>query len=357
MADENGEKTEQPTDRRRQQVREEGNVVRSMDLNAAALLLAAAVAMQFFGASVTTSLGEYLSASLHERAWLRLDTGLILGQLWKVAQLLFSAVLPLMLVLAAFSLASNLFQVGFLVSPELLEAKLSRINPWEGLKRIFSTQGLVKLSISLGKLLLLATLVVSFIWGNLGQFLSLAGVPLESSAVSVGYAIINLAFQLSLALVVLAICDYGYQYWRFEQDLRMTKQEVRDEMRQMEGDPLIRQRRRDAHRRLATSQQVQKVREADVVVTNPTEIAVAIKYDSDTMAAPIVVAKGMGELAARIRQLAAEHAVPIIEKKPLARSLYKLVKVGHPVPVELYEAVAEIIAYVYRIKAKGKKAA
>src|SRR5262249_50689650 len=160
------------------------------------LLLAAAVAMQFFGASVTTSLGEYLSASLRERPWLSLDRGLILGQFWKVAQLLFSAVLPLMLVLAAFSLATNLFQVGFLVSPELLEAKLSRINPWEGLKRIFSTQGLVKLSISFGKLLLLSALVVSFIWGNLGQFLSLASAPLESSTVTVGYAIINLAFQL-----------------------------------------------------------------------------------------------------------------------------------------------------------------
>ena len=251
---------------------------------------------------------------MRERPWLNLDTGLVLGQFWKIGQLLFSAVLPLMMVMAAFSLATNLFQVGFLISPELLEAKFSRINPWEGLKRIFSTQGVVKLAVSFGKLVLLSALVASFIWGNLGQFLALSSTALESSTVAIGYAVINLAFQLSLALIVLAIFDYGYQYWKFEQDLRMTKQEVRDEMRQMEGDPLIRQRRRDAHRRLATSQQMQKVQEADVVVTNPTEIAVAIQYDPETMAAPIVIAKGMGELAARIRRLAAEHAVPIVEK-------------------------------------------
>jgi flagellar biosynthetic protein FlhB len=149
--------------------------------------------------------------------------------------------------------------------------------------------------------------------------------------------------------VALALLDYGFQFWKYEQDLRMTKQEVREELKEMEGDPQIRMRRRDAHRKLAEARQLKDVPKADVIVTNPTEIAVAIQYDPAKMPAPVVVAKGMGEIAAQIRRIAAEHRIPILERKPLARALYRQVKVGGVIPADMYDVFVEILAYVYRV--------
>jgi len=355
MADEHGDKTELPTDRRRQEVREKGNVAKSVDLNAAALMIAAAMAMAFLGHSLVYTLADFLSASLRGPAWDRLDQGLLMKHLAGNGTLVLKALVPFLLMMAVAAIVANLAQVGFLISTEVLQPKFSRLNPLEGVKRIFSIQGLVKLAISVAKLVLFTSLAAWFIWTSLGQFLSFTGGDLAGSAAATGRALIGLAFLLSLSLLALALLDYGYQRWKFEQDLMMTKQEVREEMRQMEGDPMIRARRREAHRKLALSRQMQQVKEADVVVTNPTHIAVAIKYDAEKMAAPIVVAKGQGYLAERIRTLAAEHGVPIVEKKPLARALYQTVKVGHPVPTDLYEVVAEILAYVYRLKGKAPK--
>ena len=158
-----------------------------------------------------------------------------------------------------------------------------------------------------------------------------------------------LAFQMALGLVTLAGLDYGFQLWKFEHDIKMTKQEIRDEMRHMEGDPHIRQRRREAHRKLINARKVQQTKNADVVITNPTELAIAIKYDPNKMDAPVVLAKGKDLLAAQIRRVAAEHGIPIVEKKPLAQALYRMVKVGQAIPGDLYEGVAEILAYVYRL--------
>ena len=172
-----------------------------------------------------------------------------------------------------------------------------------------------------------------------------------------GTWLVSLAFQMALGLVVLAGLDYGFQLWKFEQDIKMTKQEVRDELRHMEGDPQIRMRRREAHRKLVSARQVQQTKNADVVITNPTELAIAIKYDAAKMEAPIVIAKGKGALAARIRRVAAENGIPIVEKKPLAQALYRLVKVGQAIPTELYEGVAEILAYVYRLSRKQSRRA
>ena len=164
-----------------------------------------------------------------------------------------------------------------------------------------------------------------------------------------------MSFRVALALMVLALLDYGYMWWKFQQDIMMTKEEVREEMKTMEGDPHIRQRRREAHRKLADARQVSQAKTADVVITNPTELAVAIKYDSAKMGAPVIVAKGGDLLAERIRRIAIENGIPIIEKKPLARALYFDVKVGQAVPAEFYEAIAEILAYVYRLSGKAKQ--
>lgn len=349
MADEYGDKTELPTDRRRSEARQKGNVARSTDLNAAGIMLAAAAAMFFHGRSCTEALAQLLRSSLNAPAWTQLDRYLIYQQSWQTLELLAWSVLPMMLVVAGTSLAINLAQVGFLWAPEVLQPKFARLNPLEGAKRILSMQGIVRLGGSLGKLLVLTLIAVGFIHGRLPHFMRISSHDTLTLMFDLGRSIGSLAFLLAMALVALALLDYGFQWWKHEQDLRMTKQEVREEMKEMDGDPLIRQRRREAHRKLTLARDLHRVKEADVVITNPTEIAVALKYDPAKNLAPIVLAKGMGEIAARIRRIAAEHRIPIIERKPLARALYKSVKVGQAIPVEMYEVFVEIMAYVYRI--------
>ncbi len=353
MADEFGDKTEQPTERKRTETREKGNVARSQDLNTAGLLLAASASMQFLGPGVVDSFVTLMIKFLTPREWSSLDAAAV-GQLfWEAAAVLVSGILPFMLAMAAAALALNLVQVGFFATTEPLVPKFSRLNPLEGVKLIFAIAGLVKLAVSVGKIAVVAVIAIWFTWVQMGQLLQTVDDETVVFFGELGASMVTLAFQLAAALVILAMFDYGFQLWKFNKDIMMTKQEVRDEMKNMEGDPLIRQRRREAHRKLATAQELRQVQEADVVVTNPTELAVAIKYDAQTMDAPILVAKGAGELAARIRQIAAEHRVPIVEKKPLAQALYKHIRPGQAIPVELYEAVAEILAYVYRLSNKA----
>jgi flagellar biosynthetic protein FlhB len=273
----------------------------------------------------------------------------VLVRFWVLAKFAAINVLPILLAMAAAALALNLVQVGFLLAPEVLQPQLSRINPLDGAKRLFSIRALVRLAVSLGKLAAVVAVAGISIHAMLPGFLGLMESSVAAIFQRIEESVVVLAFQLSGALVTLAILDFLFQRWKHEQDLRMTKHELREELKQMEGDPLIRQRRREAHRKLAQARELQQVRHADVVITNPTEIAVAIKYDPQTMPAPAVVAKGMGEIAARIRQIAIEYHVPIVERKPLARALYRDVRVGQTIPLEMYEVFVEIMAYVYRL--------
>lgn len=347
--DEFGEKTEQPTDRRRQEARQKGNVARSTDLNAAGLMLAVAACLFFFGASLLQTLGRLMQVFLSEPAWTQADRMFVFQQAVRVSEVLAAEVLPVMLVMAATALALNILQVGFLFAPDALQPKLSRLSPMEGFKRIFSIRALVKLAVSLGKLAVLVTIAGWWITWQLPGFLNSMGTEPGELALQIKSSTTGLAFALALALVLLALLDFGFQKWKHEQDLKMTKHEIREEMKQMDGDPHIRQRRREAHRKLAEAREVQQAADADVVITNPTEIAVALKYDPQKTPAPMVLAKGMGPIAARIRQIAAENGIPIIERKPLARALYRDVKVGQMIPVDMYEVFVEIMAYVYRL--------
>lgn len=357
MAEDNGDKSEQPTDRRREETRERGNVARSVDLNAAASVMATAAVLHFMGGDIVSALVEVQKKFLAVPAWDHLDVPMLMGHLWSVGETLFRGVAPALATLFVTAVAINFLQVGFMITTESLQPNFGRLNPLEGAQRILSVAGLVRLAGSLLKLIVLCSVVIGFVSSRLPMFLRGMEISLGPFGTQTGNAMATLAFQIAMALAVLAVLDYGFHLWKFEQDLKMTKQEVRDEMRHMDGDPLIRQRRKEAHKKLVAAQQIQQVREADVVITNPTEIAVAIKYDSSKMAAPIVVAKGRDELATRIRRVAVESGVPIVEKKPLARALYRDVKIGHPVPTKFYEAVAEILAYVYRLSGKRVKSA
>lgn len=352
--DEYGDKTEQPTERRRTQAREQGNIARSADVTAAGVLIAAAGALYFVGPSSGEALVRLLHNTLTTDPWLSISQPATVQMAWAVAGGMAGVVLPLMALVFLGSLAVNLSQVGFLWSPDALVPKFERMSPLQGFQRIFSMSSLVRLVGSFTKILTVAAVAYLYLSAHRAQFLSL---PQQDAAVilaATGRAIIELSFYLALTLVALAILDYGYQYWHHEQELKMTRHELREELKEMEGNPQVRQRRREAHRKLAEGRQLGEVPKADVVITNPTLIAVAIQYDPAEMAAPIVVAKGMGEIAAQIRRIAAQHGIPIIERKPLAQALYRQVKLGHPIPVEMYDVFVEILAYVYRLS--GKKA-
>lgn len=350
--DEFGEKTEQPTDRRRADARQKGNVARSVDLNAAVSMLAVAAALFVLGEHVARASAELLRSFLDQPGWTQINREFAWLLFRDVGQWAVAGVLPFLLLMMLSALAVNVLQVGFLVAPEVLQPKLSRLNPIEGAKRILSIRALVKLAVSLGKLLILVAIASLFIHWRLPAFLLLSDSEPATISQKIGSSMAALALVLALALIALALLDFGFQRWKHEQDLRMSKQEVREEMKNMDGDPLIRQRRREAHRKLAEARQIDQVREADVVITNPTHIAVALKYDPMAMDAPVVVAKGKGEIAERIRRIAAEHRIPIIERKELARALYRDVKVGQPIPLEMYDVFVEIMAYVYRLSGK-----
>jgi flagellar biosynthesis protein FlhB len=364
-----GDRTEEPTEFRREQARRKGQVARSTDLNAAGGMLAAALAMLLFGLAGTRSLAELMHQGL---VGINVDVDRDFVNR-RFASLLESAaliVLPVMGLMAFSAALLNLMQFGFLLSWESLKPNLARINPLSGMKRLFSVQSVMKLSVSLGKLSIVVAIAVFFISRAMPEVLQILEVdwqtttdadyeePFREQRVAPPFvshlwsAVVRLAFQMAAALIVLGSLDYAFQRWKHTRDLRMTKQEVRDEMKNFEGDPATRMRRREAHRKLAQARELGQVPNADVIITNPTQIAVAIKFDPETMTAPKVIAKGQGEIARRIREIAVSHRIPIIERKPLARALYQDVKIGAEIPVDLYEVFVQIMAYVYQISGK-----
>jgi len=238
--------------------------------------------------------------------------------------------------------------------PDKLAPDISRLNPLKGFGRIFSMAGVMRLTFGLFKMLVVATVALSSLYYQRETLLALSALSVIQIAVFLIDVLLWTALKVGVALLILAVLDFAFQRWKHEQDMKMTQQEVREEMKNLEGDPQVRARRRQVQRQLAINQLSQSVPKADVVVTNPTELAIAIQYDPETMAAPIVLAKGAGMIAQRIRRMALEHGIPIVEKKPLAQALYREVDINQPVPHDKYAAVAEILAYVYQLK--GKKA-
>jgi flagellar biosynthesis protein FlhB len=352
MAEDSDDRTEDATDRRRAEAREKGHVAKSGDLNAAALMLAAAAAVLALAPPIARQLAELTAAAL-SAVTLRADQGWALQLGRETTAVLAASALPVLLLTALVALGTNVMQVGILFAPEAIQPRLSRISPLAGVKRVFSIRSVAKLGVSLGKLAVLTAITLLVIGWSLPTSLQLTGVGPAGITTFIHESTARLAFTLAAALLVLALLDYAFQRWKHEQELKMTKQEVRDEMKNMEGDPHVRQRRREAHRKVAQAREMQAVKKADVVVTNPTHYAVAVRYDPDKMPAPVVVAKGVDAIALQIRRVAAEHDVPILERPELARTLYAGVKVGRPIPTDLYEAFVEIMAYVYRLTGRA----
>ncbi len=347
--DDTGEKTEQPTERRRNQARERGNVARSVDLTAAGLMLGAAAVFYVLAIPLCRTLAELTAELLRTAGPGPITASDAANRIHHILQMIAPNVLGVLLAMMLAAFVWNVVQVGILIAPEVLQPQFARLNPLTGIRRILSPAALMRLAVSLAKLLIAVGIAAWSIGSMLPWCIQLIDSEPRMTLFYVEGAVVKLAFQLSSALVFLALLDFLYQRWKLEQDLRMSKQEVRDEFKEMEGDPVMRQRRREAHRKVAQARELRQVRTADVVITNPTEIAVALKYDPEKMLAPVVVAKGMGVIAASIRRIAAENRIPIIERKEVARSLYRTVKVGQSIPVEMYQVFVEIMAYVYHV--------
>ncbi|MCL4304987.1 flagellar biosynthesis protein FlhB [bacterium] len=343
-------RTEKPTPRRRTQAREKGSVARSQDLNSAVVLLGAAITLTWLGSSMVSGLGGILKDLLKRSG--RLDLGikeiqdLAALELVEVAEV----VLPFLVTLMLVGFLVNVLQVGFQLSWKAAAPNWSRLNPMSGFKRFFSTRAVVELCKSLLKLGLVGLVLFFTLQAASLESSWLFFMPKEQMIPEMGRKLDDLFRVAAFVLLAIGIIDYLYQRYDHERSLKMTKEEVKEEAKQQEGDPKVKSKIREIMIRSTLRRMMKSVPEADVIITNPTHIAVALKYDRHKSSAPVVVAKGARKVAERIKEVAAEHGVPIVENKPLARTLFKSVDVGMEIPVELYKAVAEILAYVYRIK-------
>ena len=343
-----GDKTEEPTSKKRADARKKGQVARSQELNAAFVLLIGFLVIRILWEYIYGNIAEYtiyLYSHLAQSTTTEGITELFIG----IMILLAKTVMPIMFSIMIIGLAINLFQVGFMFSTEQLEFKLDKLNPINGFGRIFSKRSLVELAKSIFKIIVIGYFLYLYLKDQIPLVPQFIFFDLPQSLATAADIIFTMAFQVVGVIMVMAAADYAYQRWQTTQDLMMTKQEVKDEYKQTEGDPQIKGKIKQKQRQMAMQRMMSEVPKADVIVTNPTHLAVALKY-SKGMVAPLVVAKGQDIVAESIKQIARENHVMIVENKPVARALYQAVEVGGVVPAELYQAVAEILAYVYRIK-------
>ena len=349
------EKTEPATPRKRQKEREEGRVAKSQDLGAGAVIISGLLMILLFGGWIFGGL-----SSLTKELILFMGDGALWQEGWFEIIAIKSVftyglyLLPLALACSVAAFFISVVQVGFVITSKPLTPKMDRFNPVSGLKKIVSLRSLVELCKGLLKALILAIMLYSALMGNLDDMISYIRFPLGEAVPRLMWDLWILSFKMTLLLLVIALFDWGYQKWEFEKNIRMSKQEIKEEYKQMEGDPQIKQKIRQKQREMAQKRMMADVPKADVVITNPTTLAIAIKYEKGKMDAPVVLAKGKDKVAAKIRDIAEEHKIPVVENKPLAWALYEGVEVGEAIPEKLYKGVAEVLAFVYGLKGKGK---
>lgn len=344
-----GEKTEEATPKRKEEAHNKGQVAKSTEVNSTFIILAAFIALNSLGSYMYHELSDYMRHIFTNLAHQVFTIEGIQLLFLQCAVIFLKTALPVMFVILLTSLAINFLQVGFIFSLEPLMPNFDKINPITGFGRLFSKRSLVELAKSLVKIAIVGYFIYNFIKQATLQVPQLINAELIDSMHLVAGLIIDLVFQMSAVMLVLAALDYMYQGWEHSQSLKMSKEEVKQEYKQIEGDPLIKGKIKERQRAMAMQRMIQEVPKADVVITNPTHFAVALKYDR-SMAAPMVIAKGQDFLAGRIKEIAKEHKIIIVENKPLARALYSAAEVGEAVPAELYKTVAEVLAYVYRLK-------
>ena len=345
------EKTEKATSKKKEDARNKGQVAISREVSSAMVLLASLGFFYFGGSWMFWNLSEFITRVFQNLGTLQFNTinDASVFSLEVLSRLL-AILIPLLLPLAILGLASNILQVGFKFSTEAISPKFNKLNPISGMKRLVSLKAFVELAKSILKLLFIGTIAYLLVKSDMEAFPLLIHQEVGQILIFIARVSLKISFFVCLALVVLAVLDFLYQRWQHEKDLKMTKQEVKDEQKQTHGDPKVKGRIRSMQLEMARRRMMEAVPEADVVITNPTHLAIAIKFSAEEMMAPVVLAKGAGHVAQRIKEIAAEHQVPLVEDKPLAQALFKMVELGDYIPAELYRAVAEVLAYVYRLK-------
>lgn len=346
------ERTEPATGHKRGEARQRGQVARSQELNSAVIILFAILAMNFFAKEFIKTLTLPLTYYLENLHLMPDEQTEMLNVIYKGSIAIGIAALPYIIVIVAASIAVNYLQVGFLVTAEPLTPNFNKLNPFTGIQRLFKLRNLMTIIFGILKMSIIGAITFATISAEKEMIIKLLDMEFANVVKFILEIVFVISLRCALALLIIGLLDYLYQRWQYERDLKMSKQEVKEEMKRLEGDPKIKERRKSVHRQLILQRMFHKVPKATVVITNPTEIAVALEY-SQGMKAPIVVAKGMGLIAERIRRIANENSVPIVQRPDLARSLHRLCEVDDEIPEALYKAVAEILAFVTRLKEQG----
>jgi len=345
-----GEKTEQATPRRREDARKKGQVFKSADLNSAIILITGSVLLYLTMNSMIDTLKSFTSLYILDRTLQDFSVQYASDLLLEVIYLIAKILCPMFVGTFIAAFAISYLQVGAVFSSEALTPKLDRLNPLEGFKRIFSRRSVMELFKSLFKVGITGYIVYSVIKKYYYLFPRFVDMELAATCQALGTVVFEMAIKVGVCFVILGIIDYIYQWYEYEKSLKMSKHEVKQEYKQAEGDPLIKSRQKQIQREFAMKRMMAAVPQADVVITNPTHFAVALKYEFEVMDAPVVVAKGQDFVALRIKEIARQNGVTIVEDPPLARTLYYSIDLGDTIPEDLYQSIAEILAFIYKQK-------
>lgn len=348
------EKTEEPTSKRREEARKKGQVAKSIEINSTLILLTGLVTLTIFGGTMfyrIVAVDRFLFSQIGQ---IQITQDVLPAYLYSGVKLLISILVPVMLPIVLIGIISNLLQFGFIFSFHPIKPQLSKLNPIQGLKKLFSKRSLVELIKNIMKIVIVGWIGYLVIAGLADEMVPLMDQNPWAIFFWVCRGVAKIGFYTVLVIAILSICDFVYQRWEHHTQMKMTKQEVKDEHKQMQGDPKVKAKIRQIQFKTAMQRMMAELPTADVVITNPTEFAVALKYEEESMRAPSVIAKGRRLIAQRIREIAVEHDIPIVENPPLARELFKAVDLGQEIPGKFYQAVAEILAYVYSLREENQ---
>ncbi|MFP7169141.1 flagellar biosynthesis protein FlhB [Terribacillus sp. 7520-G] len=347
-----GEKTEKATPKKRKDTRKKGQVAKSQDVNTAILLLFSLGALALMGGYFKDQFLQLFTIVFDEYLTQEITANTVQTLLVEMSIALAKIVGPVMGIAILAGLVSNFAQFGLLFSGENIKFDLKKIDPIQGAKRIFSVRALVELVKSLLKIGLVGAVTFYMLWENMDTVMTMFTKAPENAMQFFGKTTLYMGFAAALALLFIAVLDYTYQRFDFEKNIRMSKQDIKDEYKNTEGNPLIRSKIKEKQRQMSMMRMMSEVPKADVVITNPTHFAIAIQYDEKKSDTPIVIAKGMDHVALKIKEIAKANDVMMVENKPLARGLYKKVELNQPIQEEFFQAVAEVLAFVYRTERK-----
>lgn len=349
-----GQKTEKATSKKRSEQRKEGNVVQSQDIVGAVVLLSIFGTLKADGGQFVNTIANAMHYFL-SGIGADITGGSDMRQRYIILLAISAQVLaPIIIVNIVVSIVATFAQTRLLISPNIVKFKLSKINPINGFKNLFSPKSMVEVLKSIIKIIIIGVIIFNEIQAQLPKILIIYGKSVSDSVSWTAQFVLDVCFKASIAFLIIGVADYFYQWWDYERRIKMSKEEIKEEYKQTEGNPETKGRIKSEQRKMAQKRQMQEVPTADVVIRNPTHYAIALRYDRGKAKAPVVVAKGQNNIALKIVEIAVASRVHVIENRPLAQALYKTVEVGDEIPEEFYKAVAEVLAFIYRLKRAGR---